>query len=85
MGYSPIDETRRRLEPVIDWYQSDETGPRSLPDIVGDVVADLQDDRTAILAVQRLAREAQKDCTEGKPISAFNLAQDILRVSDPAS
>ena len=44
-----LEAVRAALEPVIHWYQSDEHEPRPLPDIVADVVADLQADRAFVL------------------------------------
>lgn len=70
---------REELDPVIGWYQSDEVPGRNTVDIVRDVVSDLVDDRAAIGNVQRLAQDAKRLCQEGHPVSAFNLATDILQ------
>lgn len=48
-----IKSLRAALEPVLDWYQSDEQPPRPLPDIVRDVVTDLQKDRTELLRLEK--------------------------------
>ena len=40
---------RSAIEPVLHWYQSDELADRPLPDILRDIVADLQEDRAAAL------------------------------------
>lgn len=53
------DEIRKALAPVMDWYQSDECDPRPLADIVGDVVADLQEDRTQALLLHRIVLTAR--------------------------
>ncbi len=71
-------EIREALGPVVHWYQRDEIPGRNTVDIVRDVVSDLQEDRAACLNVQRLAQDAKRLCQEGHPVSAFNLATDIL-------
>lgn len=71
-------EIREALGPVIDWYQSDEIPGLNTVEIVRDVVSDLQEDRAACLKAQRLAQDAKRLCQEGHPVSAFNLATDIL-------
>ncbi len=50
------------LEPVIDWYQSDELPERHPLDIIRDIVADLQSDRKAALAASSAARDALELC-----------------------
>lgn len=69
---------REKLAPVLDWYQSDEHPGRNTVDIVADVVEDLQTDRAAVLAAQRVALDAKRQCEAGAPISAYNLANDII-------
>lgn len=69
---------REALAPVMDWYQSDEHPGRNTVDIVQDVVSDLVDDRTALINAQKVAQHAQRLCKDGHPVSAFNLANDIL-------
>ena len=69
---------REALEPVIDWYQSDEVPERNTLDIVQDVVSDLVEDRTALINAQRLAQNAKRLSEEGHPVSAHILATDIL-------
>lgn len=71
-------EIREALAPVIDWYHSDEHPDRNTVDIVSDVVSDLQEDRAALINAQRIAQDARNACLEGAPISAHNLALDIL-------
>jgi len=73
-------EIREALEPVIDWYQSDEHPGRRTVDIVQDVVSDLQLDRSHCLQVQRLAQDAKRMCEEGAPVSAHNLACEVLKI-----
>lgn len=51
-------EIERAIEPVKDWYQSDEHEPRPTVDILADIVADLQHDRADSLA---LAAEKEKN------------------------
>ena len=40
------------LEPVLDWYQSDEHPERDPLDILRDIVADLQSDRADLLTLR---------------------------------
>ena len=47
------------LEPVLDWYQSDQRKPL---DIIRDIVADLQADRKAALVVGSAAADALALC-----------------------
>lgn len=47
---------REALEPVLHWYQSDEQPDRPLLDIIADIVADLQVDRTECLRLTALLR-----------------------------
>jgi len=51
-----VDGLVRALQPVLDWYQSDEHEERPLVDIIRDVVADLQSDRVEALMASRLLR-----------------------------
>ncbi len=69
---------REALSPVLDWYQSDEVPGRNTVEIVTDVVSDLREDRAALLNVQRLAQDAKRLCEDGHPISAHNLAVQVL-------
>lgn len=40
------------IQPVIDWYQSDEEEARPLLDILKDIVTDMQSDRAEVLALR---------------------------------
>ncbi|WP_339696024.1 hypothetical protein [Celeribacter baekdonensis] len=71
-------DIREALEPVIDWYQSDEVPGRNTVDIVRDVVADLVEDREAILNVQRIAQDAQRRLQEGHSIDALATMNAVL-------
>ena len=53
-------EIREALDPVIDWYQSDEHPGRNTVDIVRDVVADLQGDRAASLLLAKIVMAVRK-------------------------
>lgn len=52
---------REALEPVIDWYQSDEHPSRDTVDIVEDIVADLQMDRNDSLKCRKALREIRQE------------------------
>ena len=52
-GWDEVDAIRQAIEPVIDWYQSDEEHPRLTLDIIKDIVADLQSDRAEVLRLRR--------------------------------
>jgi hypothetical protein len=56
-GGLPIRALLAVLEPVLDWYQSDEHPAREPLDILSDIVDDLQSDRKAAL----IASSAEKD------------------------
>lgn len=60
---------REALEPVLDWYQSDEVPGRNTVDIVKDVVEDLQKDRADSLRLIAAGREL---------VSAANLVSTQL-------
>ena len=45
------------LEPVLDWYQSDEHPERPPLEIIRDIVADLQSDRAELLAIHAKIRQ----------------------------
>lgn len=50
------------LEPVLDWYQSDEHPEREPLEILRDIVADLQSDRQAALVASSAASDALALC-----------------------
>lgn len=52
-GRELIQEITSALQPVMDWYQSDEQHPRTLPNIIADVVGDLQTDRNEVLTFRK--------------------------------
>lgn len=54
------------LEPVIDWYQSDEHDPRKPLEILRDIVDDLQTDRAENLKLRRAAKTALKLARNGR-------------------
>ena len=59
LGDGEVD-LRKAIEPVKDWYQSDEEEPRPLVDIITDIVADLQEDRAQSLRVPTLSTRNAK-------------------------
>lgn len=75
-----MTEIREALGPVMHWYQSDEDGPRPTINIVMDLVSDHQRERSAMIKVQSLVLRTRRECEEGHPISAFNLANDIIAI-----
>lgn len=56
--YAFEENIRALIDPVIAWYQSDEQANRDTGAILGDIVADLQDDRERLLRLERAHREA---------------------------
>lgn len=52
-----MSEPATAIEPVKNWYQSDEAEPRPIVDIITDIVADLQEDRQDVLAMSGVMRE----------------------------
>ena len=50
------------LEPVIDWYQTDEHPERDPLEMLRDIVADLQSDRKAALVASSAATDALALC-----------------------
>ena len=52
LAQAQLDAVQAAVAPVLDWYQSDEQPPRPLAEIVADVVADLQADRTELLGLR---------------------------------
>jgi len=83
------DAMRDALEPVMDWYQSDEQHPRCILTIVKEVVADLQADRTMALHCEALLRDADKlafaaQTTGGGPDAGLIKAiDDYCKTSGP--
>ena len=68
-GGLPIRDLLAVLEPVIDWYQSDEHPKREPLDILRDIVADLQSDRSEALA--GAADKRRLDWLESHPFMAY--------------
>jgi hypothetical protein len=60
-GWDEVEAIRQAIEPVLDWYQSDEEQPRLTVDIIKDIVADLQSDRDNILKLRNAAVFAVKE------------------------
>jgi len=54
------------LEPVLDWYQSDERDPREPLDILSDIVDDIQTDRTENIRLRSAAKRALKLARNGR-------------------
>jgi hypothetical protein len=54
------------LEPVLDWYQSDEHDPREPLDILRDIVDDLQTDRAENMRLRPAAKRALKLARNGR-------------------
>lgn len=87
------DVLREALEPVLHWYQSDEHPERPLLDIVADVVADLQHDRTEALQCAQMRAALQKiadapawgypDRWETTPAEVRQLARAALSSTAP--
>ena len=73
-------EVLAALEPVLHWYQSDEEPQRFVVDIIADLVSDHVKERYAMIEVQKIVLAARRDCLASTPISALNLANDIISV-----
>lgn len=54
-----LAEVRGAIEPVRHWYESDEHPPRDLPDILTDIVSDLQNDRKELLELNATLAKAE--------------------------
>ena len=60
-GRALTQQITSALQPIMDWYQSEEQHLRPLPDIVADVVGDLKGDRSDLLFLQKKLREQQRE------------------------
>lgn len=65
---------RAALGPVLDWYQPDEEHDRPLPDLIADAAADLEADRTELLALRRALAEIRDRTGEPETRSAAEAA-----------
>lgn len=73
-------EVQEALKPVLDWYQPDDQPQRFIVDIITDLVSDHAKERQAMIEVQKIVLAARRDCLASAPISALNLANDIISV-----
>lgn len=60
-GIAHRNDVRAAIEPVLDWYQSDEHPARPTHQIIADIVADLQSDRSQALKLTGQLKQAHEE------------------------
>jgi len=78
----PASDLFAVLQPVLDWYQSDEAEARPPLDIIRDTVADLQTDRRSALVASSASRDALELCHQ---IERCGCSEELTKASIMAS